>query len=162
MVAWDRTYPVLLLIGSLALSVLPLPASVSAFEPDWAALLLIYFSVTRPGVFGLLTAFWLGVALDVLTGALLGQNALGLISLSYLSQRFHLRIRAFPVSQVIATGCALLALYQFILFWIDGVAGREVSAVNRLGSVLAGTVVLALALALRSHDGHEARTRIEA
>ena len=124
MLTWDKTYPVLLLIGSLALSVLPLPALVTPFEPDWAAVLLVYFSLTRPGRFGLLTAFWLGVALDVLTGALLGQNALALITICYLSQRFHLRIRAFPMSQVVATGAALLGLYQFMLFWIDGVAGR--------------------------------------
>lgn len=162
MIGQGRTVAVLLLIGSLALSVLPLPAQLATFEPSWSAVLLVYLSFTRPGLFGLLTAFGVGLALDVLTGALLGQNALGLITLSYLCQRFHLRIRAFPVSQTIATGFVLLALYQFMLFWIDGVAGREVPALSRIGSVLAGTFLLALALAVRSPGGHESRTRIGA
>ena len=162
MTAWERAYPLLLLVGSLALSVVPLPATVKLFEPDWLAVLIVYFSFTRPAQFGLLTAFWFGLGLDVLTGALLGQNALGLITICYLSQRFHLRIRAFPVSQVIATGLVLLALYQFMLFWIDGVAGRDVLAINRVGAVLAGALILAVALALNSNEQHETRARIEA
>ena len=152
----------LLLIGSLALGVVPLPETAGVVEPDWLAVVIVYFSMTRPSQFGLLTAFWFGLALDVLTGALLGQNALALITLSFLCQRFYLRMRAFPTSQIVAAGFALFALYQFMLFWIDGVAGRDVMAIGRVGSVLASTIVLAVALALRGLDRHETHTRIGA
>ena len=162
MTAWEKTYPLLMIVGSLALSVVPLPAAARLLEPDWPAVLLIYFSLTRPGQFGLLTAFWLGLGLDVLTGQLLGQNALGLITLSYLSERFHLRIRAFPLSQIIGTGGVLLLVYQFVLFWIDGVAGENVPAIGRVGAVLTGTLLLAVALAVRSEGAQETRARIEA
>ena len=159
---WERTYPVLLLLGCLCLSVVPLPPNIASLEPDWVAVMLIYFSVTRPGRFGLLTSLALGLVLDVLSGALLGQNALALITLCYLTQRFHLRIRAFPASQIVGTGFALLALYQFMLFWIDGVVGRDVPAIGRMSAVLAGTILLAVGLALRGHDRPATRTRIEA
>jgi rod shape-determining protein MreD len=40
-----------------------------------------------------------------------------------------------------ATVFALLAIYQFILFWINGVAGINAAAVTYWGPVLSGTVV---------------------
>jgi hypothetical protein len=40
----------------------------------------------------------------------------------------------------------LLSLYQFTLFWIDGVAGRTVPLIERWGPVVSGAVVFALIL----------------
>ena len=40
----------------------------------------------------------------------------------------------------------LLGIYQFILFWIDGVAGRSVSGVARWAPVLAGGLLWPLIL----------------
>ena len=88
-----------------------------------------------------MTAFWMGIALDVLTGALLGQHALALVLVVYLAERFHLQLRAFPVSQLALTVLVLLALYEFMLFWIDGVAGRTVPLVERWLPPLTGTLV---------------------
>jgi rod shape-determining protein MreD len=149
------------LVGALALTVVPLPDEVAAFKPDWVAALLLYWSVVDLGRFRLLTAFWMGLALDVLTGALLGQNALALLVIVYLAHRFHLRIRAFPVSQLVATLTGLLALYQFVLFWVDGMAERSVPAIERFGPIVSGAVLLLFALALDGARGHEAKTRLE-
>jgi rod shape-determining protein MreD len=150
------------LVTSLALTVLPLPAPISAFRPDWVAALLLYWSVVAPHRFGLGTAFVMGCALDVLTGALLGQNALALIVIIYLSQRFHLRIRAFPLSQIAGTVFILLTVYEFTLFWIDGVAGRLVPAMDRMGGVLSTTVLLTIALSVRERGDLRTKARIEA
>jgi rod shape-determining protein MreD len=40
-----------------------------------------------------------------------------------------------------ATVFALLALYQFLLFWINGVAGLHTDAVSYWGPVITGTVL---------------------
>ena len=89
----------------------------------WVAVVLLYWSVTAPRRFSLLTAFWMGIALDLLSGSLLGQHALALLVIVYIAERLHLLIRVFPLSQLGLTVLALLGLYEFILFWIDGVAG---------------------------------------
>jgi rod shape-determining protein MreD len=149
------------LTGALALSVVPWPGFLNALNPDWVVLLLIYMSVTDPLRFGLIGAFLAGLALDVMTGALLGQNALALITVSFLCARFHFRVRAFPLSQIVGWSAVLLLLYQFILFWIDGVAGRSVAAGERLGPIISGVVVLFFVWLLRDYDQREMRMRIE-
>ena len=134
------------LIAALILSVVPLPEAIVAFRPDWVAVVLIYWSLIEPRRYGLLTAFWLGLVLDTLTGSLLGQHSLALLVLVYLSQRFYLRIRAYPASQVAIIVIGMLALYEFILFWIDGVAGRSVPLTERWAPVMTGGLLWLLVL----------------
>ena len=126
------------LVAALLLAIVPLPPPAAPFRPDAALLVLLYWNIADEQRFGVFTAFWVGILLDALTGALLGQHALALLVVVYVIQRFHLRIRVFPLSQLTLTVAFLLALYEFILFWIDGVAGRSVPLVERWGPVLTG------------------------
>lgn len=148
------------LIAALALSAVPLPDSVAAFRPDFVAVVMLYWSLIAPRRYGLLTALWMGVALDALSGALLGQHALALLIVVYLSQRFYLRIRAFPASQLLITAVVLLALYQFVLFWVDGVAGRTVPLVDRWGPVVSGGLVWLFVLASQERGRQTAAARM--
>jgi rod shape-determining protein MreD len=152
--------PALSLALTLALAVLPLPDLVAPLRPDWVAVVLLYWSLMAPRRFSLFTAFWMGIALDTLSGALLGQNALALLVIVYLAERFHLRLRVFPVSQLAFTVLILLGLYEFILFWIDGVAGRTVPLVERWVAPLTGTLVWLAMLVLFDRGQREARTRL--
>jgi rod shape-determining protein MreD len=138
--------PTVSIVVALILSIVPLPDSIAAFRPDWVAMVLLYWSLIEPRRYGLFTAFWLGLVLDTLAGTLLGQHSLALLVIVYLSQRFHLRIRAFPASQVATVVIGLLTVYQFLLFWIDGVAGRDVSLLERWGPVITGGALWLLVL----------------
>jgi rod shape-determining protein MreD len=153
-------WPLVSLLGALALSVVPLPAAAASFRPDWVALVLIYWAVVTPGRFGMFSAFVMGIALDSLTGALLGQHALALLLVVYLSQRFYLRIRVFPASQLALTVAVLLALYHFVLFWVDGVAGRSVPMVERWAPVLTGTLIWFMALVFTDRRADRAHAQI--
>jgi rod shape-determining protein MreD len=113
-----------------------------------------------PRRFSLLTAFWMGIALDTLTGALLGQHALALLVIVYIAERFHLRLRVFPVSQIALTVLILLGLYEFILFWIDGVADRTVPLIERWAPPLTGTLAWLVLLALLDSRRGEAHARL--
>jgi rod shape-determining protein MreD len=135
---WAST---LSLVATLALVAVPLPDSVAPLRPDWVAVVLLYWSLMAPRHFSLLTAFWMGIALDTLSGSLLGQNALALLVVVYLAEKFYLRLRVFPLSQLAITVFLLLGLYEFILFWIDGMAGRTVPLVERWVPPLTGTLV---------------------
>lgn len=152
--------PILSLLLALVLSVLPLPQVVEAFRPDWVAIVLLYWSLIAPDRFGLITALVMGLVLDTLTGSLLGQHSLALLVIVYLSQRFHLRIRVFPASQLALTVVGLLALYEFVLFWIDGIAGRTVPLVERAGPVATGALLWFLVLLVLERGRHEADARI--
>jgi rod shape-determining protein MreD len=152
--------PAFSLALALALSVVPRGAA-GPDRPALVAVVLVFWSLTSPRRFSLLTAFWIGIVLDTLTGSLLGQHPLALLVIVYLAERFHLRIRVFPVSQLAVVVLLLLALYEFILFWIDGVAGRSVPLIERWAPPLTGTVAwLLLATFFSTRSRHEARARL--
>ena len=72
---------------------------------------------------------------------MLGQHALALCVVVYITIKFHLLMRVFPLLQLTATVFALLALYQFLLFWINGVAGVTAPAIGYWASVITGAIV---------------------
>lgn len=151
--------PAASVVAALILAIVPLPDALAPFRPDWVAVVLLYWSLIEPRRYGLLTAFWLGIVLDTLSGSLLGQHSLALLLIVYLSQRLYLRIRAFPASQVAILVIVLLAIYELVLFLIDGFAGRRVPLVERWAPVLTGGVLWLLVLVVveRSRQAAEAR-----
>ena len=138
----SRRLPVVItLIVGLMLTIMPLPESIEPFRPDWLALLLIFWAIQLPRTWSVGTAWMVGIVLDVSQGTLLGQHALALSVIVFTTVRFHLLMRVFPLLQLGATIFALLALYQFILFWVNGVAGVTAPAVYYWAPVVTGTIV---------------------
>ncbi len=129
------------LIVAVALVSLPLPAGLAPFRPPWAALVIIYWIMMWPRAFGIGSAWIVGLLLDIMQGELLGQNAMALSIIGYLTLRFHLQIRIFPLWQLTMTVFALLAINAFILFWIDGVAGNAPIGFARWTQVIVGGIL---------------------
>jgi rod shape-determining protein MreD len=144
----------------LALAVVPLPETIAPFRPDWVAVILLYWSLVAPRRFSLMTAFWMGIVLDTLSGSLLGQHALALLLVVYIAERFHLQLRVFPASQLAIVVLVLLGLYEFILFWIDGVAGRTVPVIERWAPPLAGTIAWLIMLVFFDSGRRQASARL--
>src|SRR5690625_1381027 len=94
------------MVAVLVLTLMPLPGGVVEMRPYCAALVLIYWNLEAGRLRHLGQAFAGGLVLDVLTGSLLGQQALGLVIISYLVERFRLRIRFLPPLQ--QAGCVML------------------------------------------------------
>ena len=136
-----------LLIATTLVSV-PLPDSMTPFRPAWATLAVIYWIMMWPRMFGIGSAWIVGIILDILQGELMGQHAMALSVVAYLTLRFHLQIRFFPLWQLTATVFALLAIEAFILFWIDGVAGNPAVGLGRWTQVVAGAVLWPPVMAL--------------
>jgi len=112
------------LILALMLSIFPMPDAVAAWRPHWVALILIYWHLESEYLHGLGHAFLLGVLLDLLTGSLLGQHALGLVIINFLVARYRNRIRFFPPwQQALAVG-ALLFNERIVQLWIIGLLQR--------------------------------------
>ena len=139
---YARPQPVVIsMILALMLAIAPMPAWAEPFRPDWVAMTLIYWSTNLPRTYSVGWAWIIGIVLDVAQGTLLGQHALALSLVIYVTVKFHLQMRQFPTLQLTATVFALLALYQFILFWINGVAGVNTPAVSYWGPVLTGSLI---------------------
>ena len=93
----DRRLVVLITVAIAAvLTLIPLPDYLEFLRPYWVALVLIYWGLETQGLVTLGFAFTIGLALDLLTGSLLGQHALGLVIITYLVTRFRFRLRFFP------------------------------------------------------------------
>jgi len=131
----------LVLIAAAALVSLPLPDLVTPFRPPWATIAVIYWIMMWPRVFGVGSAWIIGLLLDILQGELLGQNAFALSVIGYLTLRFHLQIRIFPLWQLTMTVFALLIIDAFILFWIDGVTGNPPAGFARWTQVVTGGIL---------------------
>lgn len=129
-----------LLVG-LSLAIVPLPDWAVGARPDWMALLVIYWTLSLPRKFGIGSAWMAGLALDTLTGTLLGQHALGLALIAFVCLKFHLRIRVFPIWQQTMTVFMLLAINQFVLFWVEGLAGGGEIPPARWLPVVTGTLL---------------------
>ena len=132
---------ILTVIVALTLTIVPLPRSVEHFRPDWVALIMIFWSFSLPRSYSVGIACMVGLVLDVAQGTMLGQHALALTVVVFLTVRFHLLMRVFPLLQLSATVFALLALYQFLLFWINGVADIRTPAITYWAPVISGSLV---------------------
>ena len=133
---WRGILP--LLVGSLAATVLPLPDWLAPLRPDFMALAVLWLCLVSPRATGLFVAWSAGLAVDALSGMLLGQHALALVLIAYLALKFRLRIRAFPLLHQTVVVLGLLWLSEFALFWVDGVAGHPVTGWARWAGVLTG------------------------
>ncbi len=138
----SRRLPVVItLVVGLMLTIMPLGESLEPFRPDWLALLLIFWAMQLPRSWSVGSAWIIGIVLDVAQGTLLGQHAVALCLITFVTVRMHLLMRVFPLLQLTATVFALLSLYQFILFWINGVSGVSSPTIAYWAPVLTGTVL---------------------
>jgi len=109
---------------ALVLTVAPMPDWLRPVRPDWVGLVLIYWCLALPDRVGVITGWFAGLLVDLITGTILGQHALSLTIVAYLTQRLHLRIRLFPILQQAFTVMILLILHQLLALWISRIIGR--------------------------------------
>jgi len=133
---WGRVIGLTVL--ALAATVAPLPEALEVFRPNFVALTVLWFCLLSPRLLGLSYGWCAGLALDGFNGVLLGQHALTLTVVAYVASKLRLQIRAFPPLQQSAVILCLLWLNEFLLFWIDGVAGHAVTDWRRWLSVPVG------------------------
>ena len=126
---------------ALALAVVPLPAVLDAFRPDFLVLVVFYWCIESPRAGGLSLAFFSGLALDVTNGVVLGQHALALTLMGAWATHLRLRIRVFSMLSQCLVVFMLLAGYQFILFWVDGATGNPVTAFSRWLAPIIGALL---------------------
>ncbi|MGH8218338.1 MAG: rod shape-determining protein MreD [Steroidobacteraceae bacterium] len=138
----------------LILTILPLPQWLAMLRPAFLVLAVLYWSIAAPRAGGLALGFASGLTLDVFRGAVLGQHALALTTITYVAVREHQKIRSKPAFQQMLIIFAALILYEFILFAIDGWSGHPVTSPLRWVHAATGALLWPLATALleRTHS----------
>jgi rod shape-determining protein MreD len=133
---------------ALIFAILPLPDAIEPGKPHLLLLFVIYWALSAPRIAGLMFAWFCGLAIDLLKGPLLGQHAAAFLLVAFLTHKFQLRMRIFPIYHQTLTVFMLLALYEFLLFWIDGIIGQAVTTWLRWLPVLTSTLLWPLLVAM--------------
>ncbi|MDE2235361.1 MAG: rod shape-determining protein MreD [Gammaproteobacteria bacterium] len=120
----------------LLLSVWPVPSWAEPYRPAWVVLATVYWCLFLPHRVGLLVTFSVGILLDTLTGSLLGEHALALLLVAWVTLKLHLQIRVYPWWQQTLVVFGLMLLYSFVLFWVDGMLGYTQGVLLRWMPVL--------------------------
>ena len=150
-------YPVILLtfLAAYVLAVLPLPDWALWARPEWVALVLIYWTIALPDRVGMATGLALGIGLDIVEGAVLGQNAFALVIISLLSLVLYQRLRVYSLSQQAGVVFVMIGINQLVCQWVQNLEGAGASSLLFLlpafSSALLWPVVLHVLRGLRRH-----------
>ncbi len=101
----------------------PLPEGVDRFRPDWLCLVLVYWCMALPQRMGIGIGWLSGLCLDAVKGTVLGQHALALAVVAFLTLKTHRRIRVFPLWQQSLGVFIFLLVNQVLVSWINGMIG---------------------------------------
>jgi len=112
------------IIAAFMLAIIPLPGWAENLRPDWVTLVLIYWVMALPANIGVTIAWMTGLMLDVTHGAVLGQNALGMVIVIYVIHAQHQRLRVASLLQQAIVIFLLLFLKQLISLWVTGIMGK--------------------------------------
>ncbi len=111
-----------LLAGWLA--ILPLPDALALGRPEWLTLVLIYWVIALPHRVGVFWGFAAGLFQDVLTGSVLGQHAVALSVITYITLAMHKRLRVFlPLQQVVVV-FLLVGTGSLLSYIVQNAVGR--------------------------------------
>ena len=115
------TWSIILL--SIVLTIIPLPDLINSLRLPWLMMTVIYFSIFNVALIGVFSAWLSGLILDLMAGGLMGENAMILSVISYLSFRFRFQIRVYPIWQIMVVVLLFLSFGELLSLWIQGVSG---------------------------------------
>lgn len=126
---------------ALLFGLLPLPVWLQPYRPYWLALVLVYWLIEAPDRVGLGFAFLLGLVADLTFGSLLGEQALRLVVMAFIVQRFRAQLRFFPLSQQALAIAGLLLNDQVVTCAVHLALGEPLPALASWWSPLVGMLL---------------------
>ncbi|KEZ77409.1 rod shape-determining protein MreD [Salinisphaera hydrothermalis] len=118
---------VVTLAVSLVITLLPMPATMSAARPAFYTMTVLFWTANQPQRFGPIAAWLAGIAIDVLYGTPFAEHGLAMAVAAYVVVKGRELLWSFPLIQQSLLMLPVFAVYEFMLFWIDGVAGLDVN-----------------------------------
>ena len=116
---------------ALIAQVMPLPDWLALVRPSFIGLVIIYWGIFAPHAGGIFAPWVAGLALDVFKGDVLGQNALAMALVAYITMTLHQRLRNQTLIQQSLFVFAVLTLNEAVIWGIEGWSGHAVSSAWR-------------------------------
>ena len=92
---------------AMSLMILPLPSFALYAKPQWVFVVLLFWLIFSPKKIGPISAWCVGLYVDLLMGDVLGEHALIFVLFAYVVQRFLRFIQVMPVwQQMVGVGMA--------------------------------------------------------
>lgn len=132
---------ILTVLLALILTIMPLPALIAPWRPEWTALVLIYWALARPERVGVGIAWCVGILQDVLQVTVLGAHGLAFALIVYLTIQLYQRLRLVPIWQQMITVLVLLTISHLLLLWIRGVMGEATISWQFMAPVTISTLI---------------------
>lgn len=135
----------LTLVAALMLNLLPWSGIWLWIRPDFVALLVLYWCIEQPRKVGFISAWLMGLFMDVADGTLLGEHALAYSMLAYAGIVLHRRVRMFSGTPQVVHVLLLLLMNDLIVLGIRLVAGADFPGLQYfIGSFVAAALWLPL------------------
>jgi rod shape-determining protein MreD len=122
---WAVFFSVLI---ALIVQVIPLPDWLSLVRPSFIGLVVIYWGIFSPHAGGIFAPWIAGVSLDVFKGDVLGQNALAMALIAYITMTLHQRLRNQTLIQQSLFVCLMLYVAEIVVWGIEGWSGHAISS----------------------------------
>jgi rod shape-determining protein MreD len=135
---WAVFFTVLI---ALVAQVVPLWDWLSVVRPSFIGLVIIYWSIFAPHAGGIFAPWVAGLALDVFKGDVLGQNALAIALIAYITMTLHQRLRNQTLVQQSLFVCLMLYASQIVVWGIEGWTNHAVSSHWRWVQPLIGAML---------------------
>lgn len=116
---------VLTLVAALLCNLLPWSGWATWLAPDFVALIVLYWCIHEPRKIGFLTAWSLGLLMDIADGSLFGQHALAYIILAYAGMVLHRRVQRFAMTQQILHVIPLLLFTDLVVLLVRALSGAD-------------------------------------
>lgn len=126
----------LLLVIALALTIVPLPSLIAKCRPNFVLLIVLYMQCCIPVYFRITWVFMLGILLDVLTAAMIGQHPLGFVITSWVATTKPSNFKYYSILQQMIVIFLYCMLYQFLISLVDLFFGINVNIYESLCIVL--------------------------
>jgi len=94
------------------------PDALRWIQPDWTAMVLLYWVMAVPTRVGMGTAWVLGLLFDSLTGQLLGLHALLLVMVAYVGLVLYERLRMYSLLQQALIVLLTVLLARLVEAWV--------------------------------------------
>lgn len=112
----QRTRTVILsFLIAILFEMLPLDFGQIQWQPDFVAVMILYWSINRPNSVGIFTACFIGIITDIASGALMGQHALSYSVITYLIIIRQRQIVMYSLGQQALIVFGLLLLSQMFM-----------------------------------------------
>jgi rod shape-determining protein MreD len=135
---------------ALMLNLLPWSGAWLWVKPDFVALVVLYWCIEQPRRVGFVSAWVLGLFMDVADGTLFGQHALAYSILAFAGIVLHRRVRMFSGTPQVIHVVLLLLMNDIIVMCIRLAAGADFPGFQYfIGSFVAGALWLPLGALLR-------------